>query len=217
MPAAQVKGTSETLFCFLAMSGPNRWRPQESTARASNDPPPDFNQSYQSEDSEHESVEYPARKSREFPVDTMVRTREFRAQENHHEYCFRFRQECQWYQDKEMVRLSVMRGRPPILGPYDMSMFVKKQTLMDAVSWSLFWEKRHEFDPFTRWQADFIRYMFGWLTQEEEDDFQTTCTAISQDMSGKSKHQSKYFHTSKALTKFLRHDSLVYLFDSNEQ
>ena len=54
------------------------------------------------------------------------------------------------------------RGKPPILGPRDMSMFVKKQMLMDAASWSLFWERRHEFDPFTRWQADFIRlkYLF---------------------------------------------------------
>ena len=47
------------------------------------------------------------------------------------------------------------RGKPPILGPRDMSMFVKKQMLMDAASWSLFWERRHEFDPFTSWQADF--------------------------------------------------------------
>ena len=97
------------------------------------------------------------------------------------------------------------RGKSPILGPRDMSMFSKKQILMDAVSWSLFWERCHEFDPFTRWQADFIRYMFGWLTQDEEYDFDKTCKAVSPDMSGKSKTQSKYFHTSKALSTFLRH------------
>ena len=43
--------------------------------------------------------------------------------------------------------------------------------LMDAVSWALFWERRHEFDPLTKWQADFIKYFFGWLTQSEEDEF----------------------------------------------
>ena len=96
-----------------------------------------------------------------------------------------------------------------------MSMFTKKQILMDAVSWSLYWEKRHEFDPFTRWQADFIRYIFRWLTQAEENEFDSTCKAVFQDMTGKSKYHSKYFHTSKALSKFLRHSELTYLFDSD--
>ena len=119
------------------------------------------------------------------------------------------------YQDKEMVRLFRRRGNPPILGPRDMSMFVKKQILMDAVSWSLFWERRHEFDPFTRWQADFIRYIFGWLTQSEENEFDRTCKAVFQDMTGKCKYQSRYLFTIKALSKFLRHSNLLYLFDSD--
>ena len=34
-------------------------------------------------------------------------------------------------------------------------------------------------------------------------------------MTGKSKYQSNYFHTSKALSKFLRHSALTYLFDSD--
>ena len=96
-----------------------------------------------------------------------------------------------------------------------MSMFTKKQILMDAVSWSLYGEKRHGFDPFTRWQADFIRYMFGWLTQKEGNEFDTTCKAVFQDMEGRSKYQSNYFYTSKALSKFLRHSDLTYLFDSD--
>ena len=102
-----------------------------------------------------QDTEYAARKSREFPKDLTLRTPEFCAEENHHEFSYGFRQGCQWYQDKEVVRLFRRRGRPPILGPPDMSMFVKKQMLMDAVSWSVFWERRHEFDPFTSWQADF--------------------------------------------------------------
>ena len=113
-----------------------------------------------------------------------------------------------------MVRLLRTRGNPPILGPRDMSMFTKEQILMDAVSWSLFWEMRHEFDPFTRWQAEFIRYIFGWVTQSEENEFDKTCKAVFQDTTSKSKHQSRYFHTSKALSKFLRHSALTYLFDS---
>ena len=188
------------------MSGPNRWsRNQESTARASNDPPnrDQEYQAYQSEDSEYDEPQsgYTARKSREFPKDLTLRTPDFRAEEDHHEFSFSFRQQCQWYQDKEMVRLLRKRGNPPILGPRDMSMFTKKQILMDAVSWSLYWEKRHGFHPFTRWQADFIRYMFGWLTQKEENEFDTTCKTVFQDMEGRPKYQSNYFYTSKALSK----------------
>ena len=110
---------------------------------------------------------------------------------------------------QEVVRLLRKRGNPPILGPRDMSMSTKKQILMDAVSWSLYWEKGHEFDPFTWWQADFIRYIFGWLTQAEENEFDSTCKAVLQGMTGKSKYHSKYFHTSKALSKFLRHSELT--------
>ena len=158
MPAAQEEGTRGTFFCFLAMPGPNRWNTRESTARGSNDPPNQSqdDQAYQSEDSEYD-VEYTARKSREVTKDITLRTPEFRAEEDHHEFSYSFRQECQWYQDNEVVRLLRTRGNPPILGPRDISMFVKKQMLMDAVSWSLLWERRHEFDRFTRWQADFIR------------------------------------------------------------
>ena len=139
-----------------------------------------------------------------------------RTSTNSIEFSFSCRQECRWYQDKEVVRLFRKRGNPPILGPRDMSMFTKKQILMDAVSWSLSWEKRHEFDTFTRWQADFIRYMFGWLTQDEENVFDKTCKAVFHDMTGRSKYQSNCFHTSKALSKFLRHSDLTtYLFVSD--
>ena len=107
VPAAQVKGTRDT-FCFFAMSGLNRWsRNQESAARASNDPPNRYqeDQAYKSEDSEYDQSEFTARKGRDFPKDLILRTSEFRAQEDHRQFSFSFRQECQWYQDKEMVRL----------------------------------------------------------------------------------------------------------------
>ena len=142
-----------------------------------------------------------------------LRTREYKEQEDHNQYSHGFRDECQWYQDSEVVNLSAQRGTLNISGPHDMSMFVKEQMLMDAVSWALFWEKRHEFDPFIRWQADFIRYVFGWLTQSEEDDFVKTQKAVYNDMTVR-KHQSQYFHVSKALSKFLRHSEMLYLFNT---
>ena len=38
-----------------------------------------------------------------------------------------------------------------------------------------------------------IRYMFGWLTQDEEDEFDKTCNAVYNDMTGKSKSLIKLF------------------------
>ena len=213
MPAAQ-EGTRGTLFCFLAMPGPRRWNREESTARGSKDPPNrSQDQAYQSEDSEYDNVEYATCKSRDFPTDLTLRTKEFREEEDHNEFSYGSRDECKWYQGSEGVKLFAKRGTPNISGPRDMSMFVKKQMLMDAVSWALFWEKRHEFDPFTRWQADFIRYVFGWLTQSEENDFDRTQKAVYNDMTGR-KYQSTYFRTSKALSKFLRHSEMLYLFNT---
>ena len=212
MPAAQ-EGTSGTLFCFLAMSGPNRWNRGESTARGSAEPPPDSQeQGYISEDSYHDDVEYATRKSRDFPSDMNIRTKKFREQEVHNQYNYGFRDHCQWYQDRESVMLSAQRGTLKVAGPRNMSMFVKKQMLMDAVSWALFWEKRNEFDPFIRWQADFIWHVHGWLTQQEEDEFVKTQKAVYHDiMANKG---SQYFRVSKALSGFLRHSKMLYLFDT---
>ena len=125
MPAAQ-EGTRGTLFCFLAMPGPRRWNREESTARGSNDPPNQSrDQEYQSEDSEYDNVEYASRKRREFPTDMTLWTREFKEQEDHNQYSYGFRDECQWYQDSEVVKFFAKRGTLNISGPRDMSMFVK--------------------------------------------------------------------------------------------
>ena len=146
-------------------------------------------------------MEYATRKSREFPSDMNIRTRKFREQEDHNQYNYGFRDQCQWYQDSEYVKLSAKRGTLKVAGPRNMSMFVKKQMLMDAVSWALFWEKRNEFDPFIRWQADFIRHIHGWLTQHEEDEFVKTQKAIYNDiMSNKG---SQYFWIPETLREAL--------------
>ena len=62
------------------------------------------------------------------------------------EFCFAFRQQCAWYQDKGYVyvKLSVERGIHTNKGPANMSSFCRLQMAMDSVSWCLYWEKRHE-------------------------------------------------------------------------
>ena len=103
---------------------------------------------------------YAARKSREVPH-FMDRTIETRPQEDHMESCFAFRQQCAWYNDKEYAKLLVDRGIHSIKGPPNMSPFCRCKIAMDSVSWCLFWEKRHEFDHFLKFQADLIRHVIG--------------------------------------------------------
>ena len=128
---------------------------------------PDDDEPYRSEDSQHQTPPrgFAARKSREVPH-FMDRTLETRPHEDHMEFCFAFRQQCAWYNEKGFVKLSVERGIHTIKGRADMSSFCRHQMAMDSVSWCLNWEKRHEFDHFFKWQAEFIRHLIGWLTQE---------------------------------------------------
>ena len=135
----------------------------------------------------------------------MDRTKDTRPDEDHMEFCFAFRQQCARYQDKEFVKLSVERGMHSIKGPANMPPFCRRQMAVDLVSWCLFWEKRHEFDHFLRWQAEFLRYVIGWLTQGEENEFRKKCDSFYVDMNSKKGSKSNYFGTSKALAGMLRH------------
>ena len=152
--------------------------------------------------------------SREVP-DSTERTQETRPTEDHMEFCFAFREQCAWYMEEEFVKLSVKRGIHTILGPRTMSAFDRLQMAMDSVSWCLYWEKRHEFNSFLTWQADLIRYLVGWLTQEEENEFQTLCNAFYVDMNSKNKHKSQNVRTSKALSGRLRHSNKRHLFSTS--
>ena len=70
-----------------------------------------------------------------------------------------------------------------------MSPFCRRQMAMNSVSWCLFWDKRHEFDHFLKFQADLIRHVAGWLTQEAEE-FKRTCDAVYVDMNSKTRKSS---------------------------
>ena len=90
----------------------------------------EYSQAHQSEDSEYEEPQggCTARQSREFPQDSTLRTKQSRAEEDHNQFTYSFRQQCQWYADKEQVRPLRERGNPVILGPRDMSPFVSQKT-----------------------------------------------------------------------------------------
>ena len=102
-----------------------------------------------------------------------------------------------WTLEKEYVKLFVERGIDTIKGPLDMSPFCKRQKAMDAVSWCLFWERRHEFDHFLKFQADLIRHIISWLTQDEEDAFKRKCDAVDVGMTDKGKKSTHFMSVSR--------------------
>ena len=216
--AAQERETRDSHCFFTTMSGSNQWNGSSgSTARGSTGPihVPEDDEPYLSEDDEHQPPPegYAARKSREVPHH-MDRTRETRPHEDHMEVCFAFRQQCAWYQDKELVKLSVERGIHSIQGPANMSPCCRRQMAMDSVSWCLYWEKRQGFDHFLKWQAEFIQHLIGWLTQDEENEFKRKCDSFYADMTGKKGSKSNYFGISKALSGMPRHSKKKYLFNA---
>ena len=205
MLAAQEIETRGSHCFFTTMAGSNRCtKTTGSTAQASTGPihVPGEDEPYHSEDSEHQPppASYASRKSREVPH-SMDRTLDTCPHEDHMEFCFACRQQCAWYNEKEFVKLSVERGIHAIKGPANMS----TQASVD-IRWQwlqfhgLYWEKRHEFDHFLKWQAEFIRYLIGWLTQDEENEFQRTCDSFYVDMASKQGSKSNYFRTSRALS-----------------
>ena len=61
------------------------------------------------------------------------RTIETRPREDHMEFCFAFRQQCAWYNDKEYAKLLVERDIHTIKGPANMSPFCRRQMAMGSV------------------------------------------------------------------------------------
>ena len=77
--------------------------------------------------------------------------------------------------------------------------------LMDVVSWILIWGKRHgEFDDSLRWIAEFLKYLCGFTTQDEEDWFDGLCNNFLVDMTGQ-RWNSYYLKCSKELSNVLGH------------
>ena len=85
------------------------------------------------------------------------------------------------------------------------------ERLRDITSWIL----RHSseaFDPFTCWLAEFVRFMIGFVTQEEENWFSAQADKYAQEMN-QNRSQLKSF--SKDYTRVLRHQEKdQWMFDS---
>lgn len=81
--------------------------------------------------------------------------------------------------------------------------------IKDVVSWTLV-KGRSSFDPYTQWEAEFVRYMIGFVTQTEENWFQERVDQYAADMY---RPDSRLKNFSKSYTHVLRHTRDKCLFD----
>ena len=115
-------------------------------------------------------------------------------------------------QAHERVRQKRTRGMHALMGPNNMSGFDRHQMCMDVISWILFWGSEHrEFDVAIHWLAEFLKYLLGYTTQEEEDWFDAECSRFYVDLTGP-RRSSNLLSCSKALSAVLRHNRKTYLF-----
>ena len=123
-----------------------------------------------------------------------------------------FRYETEWFQAHEGVRQKRARGMHSLMGPNNMSGFDRHQMCMDVISWILEGDsKKREYDEALHWLADFLKYLSGFTTQEEEGWFDTECNRFYVDLTG-NRRNSNFLGCSKALSGVLRHCGNAYLF-----
>ena len=126
--------------------------------------------------------------------------------------CDGYRFETEWFQAHERVRQKRERNMHSLMGPNNMSGFDRHQMFMDVTSWILYWGSEHrEFDVAIHWLAEFLKYLCGFTTQEEEDWFDGECSRFYVDLTGPRRHSS-FLSCSKALSGVLRHNRKTYLF-----
>ena len=115
-------------------------------------------------------------------------------------------------QAQERLRKKRERNMHILMGPNNMSGFDRHQIFMDVISWILYSGSEHrEFDLAIHWLAEFLKYLCGFTTQEEEDWFDYECSRFFVDLTGPKRH-SNFLSCSKALSDVLRHNRKAYLF-----
>ena len=86
------------------------------------------------------------------------------------------------------------------------------QISMDVLAWLEKGQLANEYPDQLKWNGEFMRYLIGWVTQEEEDSFSRRCNEIYSDLT--SSGRSYYLPMSKGLSGFLRHNRIMSLFSS---
>ena len=147
---------------------------------------------------------YALRRSEEIP-DNQFRTPDTLPGEDHLAFSNGYTKKTDWFYAHESLRQKRTRNLHSVLGPHNMAENDKHEMLMDVVSWIFYWGTRHgELDDSLKWIAEFLKYLRGFTTQDEEDWFNGRCNEFNVDMTGPPRN-SYYMRCSKALSNVLRH------------
>ena len=98
----------------------------------------------------------------------------------------------------ESVRKKRNRNLHTVMGPNDMTATDRHEMFMDVISWILYWVKGMESLMILRWIAEFLKYLCGFTTQDEEDWLDGRCNEFHVDMTGPPR-KSYYMQCSKSL------------------
>ena len=188
MPAAQEVIESRRSHCFFTMSSSNRCdrtsaAEDQATASSSNQRQ-EFRDSQYDDEERHRSPSggYARRKREELPPRSK-RTWDTLPYEDHMAFSECFRYETEWFQAHERVRKKRARGMHAVMGPNNMTGFDRHQICMDVISWILEGDsKKREYDEAIYWLAEFLKYLLGYATQEEEDWFDAECSRFYIDL-----------------------------------
>eukprot|EP00435_Cladocopium_sp_Y103_P018879 s800_g4.t1 len=125
-------------------------------------------------------------------------------EENHYNFSYRHRFNMDWHQAQQNLRK--LRDRKPfvtVYKPTDVSSAEAEETFQDVIGWCMHWAApRREFNEYVHWQADFIRYLLGYVTQEEERWLNQRAHHIT----GQQDWRDKFFTpVSKTMIGVLRH------------
>ena len=213
MPAAQEVIESRRSHGFFTMSSSNRWNrtsAAEAPSSSSDRRRQEFPDSQSDDELRHsEPTEgYAQRKHEEVPHERL-RTPATFPTEDHMAFSAGYRFNTAWFNDSEFVNKKRERNMHCIHEPNNMNPFDRHQMCMDVISWILYWGTEHEeVDVAIKWLAEFLKFLCGYTTQEEENWFDGHI-----DLTNKNKNYSRYLKCSKALARELRHSSKKYLFD----
>ena len=154
-----------------------------------------------------------ARRKRDAVPSESRRTPATLPKEDHMAFSAGYRLETTWFQGKEVVTQRRKRNMHCILGPNNMSPFDRHQMCMNVISWILYLGSEHqEFDVAIKWLAEFLKYLCGYTTLDEEDWLDTQCNSYYIDLTTKGRN-TNFTRCSKTLSRELRHCSKTYLFD----
>eukprot|EP00435_Cladocopium_sp_Y103_P025756 s3538_g6.t1 len=113
-----------------------------------------------------------------------------------------------WWQAQSNLRKLRARGQiTKVFSPEGVSSTEVEEAFQDIIAWCMHWaEPRHEFTQMLHWQADFLRYLFGYVTQEEEQWFHTQANYICGQQEARDQF---YMVVSKTMVGKLRHNKGV--------